>query len=186
MQNCVVKHGLALGRNSIHRTARCDDVLPPQVTEGRYCVCRCIKTHSGIWVRLQVSICGLCRGQSVTGTSFSPNTYAFLYQCHSTGDPHSHVVNLLRCSTIEGDDSLLKSKSCHTHTHTQVAHSHFVTLLVSFVLQHHLMLVCQTCLSFLCHTEIHYGNNSLSVLSMTTALNVKILWDVTSLNLVDI
>jgi hypothetical protein len=38
-------------------------------------------------VRSRVSPCGICGGQSDTGTGFSPRASAFPYQFHSTGAP---------------------------------------------------------------------------------------------------
>jgi hypothetical protein len=37
--------------------------------------------------RSRVSLCGICVGQSGTGTGFSPNTSVFRSQFHSTGAP---------------------------------------------------------------------------------------------------
>jgi hypothetical protein len=38
-------------------------------------------------VRSRVTPCGICGGQSDTGTGFSPSTSGFPYQFHSTGAP---------------------------------------------------------------------------------------------------
>jgi hypothetical protein len=38
-------------------------------------------------VRSRVSPCGLCGGQSGTGTGFSPSTSVLAYQFNSTGTP---------------------------------------------------------------------------------------------------
>ena len=38
-------------------------------------------------VRSRISPCGICGGQSGTGTDFSPNTLAFPCQFHFTGAP---------------------------------------------------------------------------------------------------
>jgi hypothetical protein len=46
--------------------------------------------------RSRVSICGVCGGQSGTGTGFSPSTPVFPCQFHSTGAPlHGKVKKKL-------------------------------------------------------------------------------------------
>jgi hypothetical protein len=51
------------------------------------CVEEKIPSHAEAWVRSRVSPCGICRGQSGTGTGFFPSTSVLPCQFYSTGAP---------------------------------------------------------------------------------------------------
>jgi hypothetical protein len=44
------------------------------------------------WVRARINPCGICDGQNVTGTGFSPSSSVFPCQYHSTVALQTHIM----------------------------------------------------------------------------------------------
>jgi hypothetical protein len=56
-------------------------------------------------VRAQVNLCGLCTGQSGTGTGFSPSSSVFPRQYNSTVALHTHISCGIKNRPIGGPSS---------------------------------------------------------------------------------